>query len=331
MATALAIVAAIGVYLLSGGADFGGGVWDLLASGPRKEQHRRVIDNALAPIWEANHVWLIVAIVVLFVGFPRGFAAISTALYVPLTLLLAGIVLRGAAFVFRHYGRGGERELRTWGRVLGMTSIVTPVMLGVCVGALGTGDIRLAVGGRLASPLTAGWTTPFAWSVGLLTLALCAQLAATYLCVRLHDPALREDFRARAIGAALFSGWMAAMSLYLAATDAPVLRAGLVGSAWAIPLHVVTGAAAVGSIAALVARRWEVARACAIGQVAGIVAGWALAQAPYLIVPDLTWTAAAAPPEVLEMVLVVLGVGSLFLVPSFLWLYALFGEARPVR
>lgn len=322
-----AIGASILVYLLSGGADYGGGVWDLLASGPRKEQHRAVIDRALAPIWEANHVWLILVVVLLFVGFPRAFATITTALHIPLTVLLLGIVLRGSAFVFRHYGRGSAWERQAWGAMLGGASIITPVMLGVCVGALGSGQIRVD-DGRIVSPLDAGWTEPFAWAVGLLTLALCAQLAATYLCVRLNDPRLRDDFRLRALGAAVASGIFAAGALGLAGTGAPVLRAELTGSAWAWPLHLVTGACAIGSIAMLWTRRFELARAFAIGQCAGIVVGWGLAQGPYLIVPDLTYMDAATHPAVLEVMLGILAVGTVLLVPSFLWLYSLFAEEQ---
>jgi len=96
-----AMLAALVFYVLLGGADFGGGIWDLLASGPRAREQRAAIEHAIGPIWEANHVWLILVIVVLFTGFPPAFAAISIALFVPLVLLLVGIVLRGAAFTFR--------------------------------------------------------------------------------------------------------------------------------------------------------------------------------------------------------------------------------------
>ncbi len=331
MSLALAAVTVIGaailIYLLSGGADYGGGVWDLLASGPRKDQHRAVIDRALAPIWEANHVWLILVVVVLFVGFPRAFATITTALHIPLTVLLLGIVLRGSAFVFRHYGRGGRFERQAWGAMLGGASVITPIMLGVCVGALGSGEIRVD-DGRIVSPLDAGWTEPFAWAVGGITLALCAQLAAVYLCVRLKDPKLQEDFRQRALGASVAAGAFAALGLALSGSGAPVLRQGLVDSLWAFPLHVVTGSCAIATIVMLWTRRYELARAFVIGQCAGIVIGWGLAQGPFMIVPDLTYVDAAAPASVLEMMLGILAVGTLLLVPSFLWLYSLFAEER---
>src|SRR5687768_10037530 len=98
VALAAVLLAALVLYALSGGADFGGGVWDLLARGPRAAAQREQIAHAIGPIWEANHVWLILVVVVLFAAFPPAFAAIATVLHVPLTLMLIGIVLRGSAF-----------------------------------------------------------------------------------------------------------------------------------------------------------------------------------------------------------------------------------------
>ena len=111
---ALGFILLLGVilYAVLGGADFGGGVWDLLARGPRANQQREVIAHAIGPIWEANHVWLIFVIVIVFTVFPPVYAALSVALFVPLTLALVGIVFRGVAFVFRTPGsqRGGHRR-----------------------------------------------------------------------------------------------------------------------------------------------------------------------------------------------------------------------------
>jgi cytochrome d ubiquinol oxidase subunit II len=108
------IVVALTIYALTGGADFGGGVWDLLARGPRARAQRRLIADALAPIWEANHVWLIAVIVILFTAFPPAFGAIATALHIPLTAMLVGIVLRGSAFTFRSYHRPDDHVAERW-------------------------------------------------------------------------------------------------------------------------------------------------------------------------------------------------------------------------
>ena len=108
----LTLLAGLSMYAVFAGADFGGGVWDLFATGPRKEEQRSAIARAMGPVWEANHVWVIFLIVVLFTAFPRGFAALSIGLFGPLSLVLLGIVLRGAAFVFRAHDEGAPREQR---------------------------------------------------------------------------------------------------------------------------------------------------------------------------------------------------------------------------
>src|SRR6266566_1659688 len=130
------IFAALNAYAVLAGADFGGGVWALLARGPQKERQRDLIAHAIGPVWEANHVWLILAIVLVFTGFPRAFASLSTFLHVPLLLILIGIVMRGSAFVFRAYGPDDPPHERFWGRIFAMASITTPLFLGVIVGAI---------------------------------------------------------------------------------------------------------------------------------------------------------------------------------------------------
>src|SRR5262245_61539542 len=134
MADAVAAVAGLAtiLYALLGGADFGGGVWDAFARGERKWEQRRAIANAMGPVWEANHVWLIFVIVILFTAFPTVYAALSIALFVPFHLVLLGIVLRGAAFVFRAYARRAgatvSQSERGWGIVFGAASTVTPLL-----------------------------------------------------------------------------------------------------------------------------------------------------------------------------------------------------------
>ena len=137
------ILASLILYVLSGGADFGGGVWDLLSRGPRGPAQRLLIAHAIGPIWETNHIWVVVAVVILFTGFPQAFALISTALFLPVTLMLAGIVLRGAAFAFHSYNLHDEGgRMSRWGAVFAGASLLTPVLLGVVIGAVSSGDIR---------------------------------------------------------------------------------------------------------------------------------------------------------------------------------------------
>lgn len=307
-------------YALFGGADFGGGVWDLLASGPRAARQRALIADAIGPIWEANHVWLILVVVLLFTAFPAAFAAIMTALHIPLTLMLIGIVLRGAAFTFRAYDSQSDDVQRRWGRVFAVASVVTPLMLGVCVGAIASGAISVR-GGVVTSGFLAAWLTPFAWSVGALALALFAFLAAVYLTLETADADLREDMRRRALLAGLAVGLCALAVYLLSGAGAPRIRAGLSASPWALPLQIGTGAVALGALAALWRRRFGLARVLAAVQTALILWGWGVAQFPYLVEPDISIQDAAAPQVTLRLLLGALGAGALVLLPS---LYALF-------
>src|ERR1700716_790731 len=189
------------VYALMGGADYGGGMWDLLASGPNAQRQRHAIVDAIAPIWEANHVWLVLVIVLLFTAFPRAFSVIMIALHITITAMLIVIVLRGSAVVFRKYDSTEDAIQRRWSTIFGIASFFTPFFQGLTMGALTTGDIHF-VGDRVTTGFFAGWLTPFALTCGFFALALFAFLAATYMTVALQSqPDLQDDFRRRAIWA----------------------------------------------------------------------------------------------------------------------------------
>jgi cytochrome d ubiquinol oxidase subunit II len=325
---------ALNAYVLFGGADFGGGIWDLFAFGPRRARQRDVISHAIGPIWEANHVWLILAIVLTFTCFPPVFARLGTMLHIPLTLMLVGIVLRGSAFTFRTYDDERDAVQRRWGRIFAGASLLTPVLLGVCVGAIAAGRVGpLRPAASFAESFVEPWLTPFSVAVGVLTLALFAHLAAVFLTLETDDPELVGDFRLRALwsGAALFSAAFGA--LVIAPEHAPLVGAGLMRSRWAVPFHLATGAAAVAVLAALWWRRYHLARIAVGAQVSLIVWGWALAQYPFLVPPDLTVAGASAPAVTLRLVLITLGLGALVLVPSLIYLFRVFkaGPAHSAR
>ncbi len=317
---------ALNAYALLGGADFGGGVWDLLARGPRKEAQRDLIAHAIGPVWEANHVWLILAVVLLFTCFPPAFARLGIVLHIPLSLVLIGVVLRGSAFTFWRYGGESDAEQRHWGVTFAVASLITPLLLGVTVGAVASGAVS---GPRTPdtaffSTYVAPWLTPFALSVGVFALVAFAFLATVYLTLEATEPELREDFRRRALdaGVALFGA--ALLVLVLSGSGAPRMRAGLIFAPWAVPLHLLTGAAAVAALAALWRRRYRVARVAAAAQVSLILWGWAVSQYPYLLPPDLTVAAAAAPDVTLRLVLGGLALGAAVLFPSLYYLFRVF-------
>src|SRR3954468_17715045 len=221
-----AIAAALNIYALSAGADFGGGVWDLFAFGSNRDRQRALIADAIAPIWEANHVWLILVVVLLFTAFPPVFARVMTVLHIPLTLVLLGIVLRGSAFTFRSYDSRRDAVQRRWTRLFAVASIVTPLLLGTVLGAIATGavsDPTSSASASFADSYVWPWLQPFPLVVGTLALALFAFLAAVYLTVEAEDSALRDDFRRRALWAAAAVAVIAAAVLVLARSGAPLV------------------------------------------------------------------------------------------------------------
>jgi cytochrome d ubiquinol oxidase subunit II len=323
---------ALNAYVLLGGADFGGGVWDLFARGPRREAQRELIAHAIGPIWEANHVWLILVVVLLFTCFPPAFAAIVTELHIPLTLMLVGIVLRGSAFTFRTYDAQDDDVQRRWGLVFSLSSILTPAALGICIGALAKGAVGEA-GALGVVPFAARfvdpWANLFVLGVGLFSLALFAFLAAVYLTVEAGDDVgLQRDFRRRALvsGVAVFA--CAFGTLALARTHAPRVVAGVMQSPAALPLQLATAATALLAFGALILRRYRVARLAAGAQVSLIVWGWGISQYPYLIPTTLTLHDAAAPTITLRLTLYALAFGAVILVPSLAYLFRVF-KARP--
>jgi len=325
------MLAALNAYVLTGGADFGGGVWDLLASGRSRDEQRSLIERSIAPIWEANHVWLIVVVVLLFSAFSPAFAVLGVVLHIPVSLMLVGIVLRGSAFVFRSYG--GRAHSQQWGTLFAVTSLITPVILGMIIGAIVSDRVGLASGrvgagmGSFSEVFVYPWLSPFTVVVGAFALALFAFLAATYLTVAADTDGLRDAFRRRALGAAGAVFVLAAAAIVLSFQSAPRVAHGVAGAWWSVPLHLGTAVAAITAIVALWRRRYRVARIAAGAQVSLVLWGWAFAQNPYLIPPALTIRDAASPPLTLGLLLVALCAGFIILIPSLRYLYRTFARA----
>jgi cytochrome d ubiquinol oxidase subunit II len=325
---AAAIMVALNAWVLLGGADFGGGVWDLLASGPRKQRQRELIADAIAPIWEANHVWLVLAVVLLFSCFPPAFAILSIQLHIPLTLVLIGIVMRGSAFVFRSYDSRRDDVQQRWGRMFSISSLLTPTVLGVAVGAIASGAVghRIWPGDadftdRFISP----WLTPFTVGVGVLALALVAFLAAVYLTVEAEEELLlAEDFRRRALGGAAAVLVAALVALVFSPRFAPDVALLLWESPVAWPMHFAIGTSASLAVWAIWTRRYRLARLAAAAQVSMIIWGWGLAQFPNLVPPDYSIAGSAAPAVTLRLVLIALLAGLVLIVPAFLYLFRVF-------
>lgn len=317
------VIASLVLYALLGGADYGGGVWDLFAFGSRARKQRALIAEAISPVWEANHVWLILIIVILFTAFPPAFAAIATALHIPITLLLIGIVLRGTAFTFRTYDVQRDDVQRRWSLLFSIASIITPVLLGITLGAIASGTIRVE-DGIVTTGFVGSWLAPFPFAVGFFALALFAFLAAVYLTLETRDRELQEDFRRRALISGVAVGILALIVFVFAGTGAPTVRAGISRTWWALVLHACTAVFAVTAFYALWTRNYKLARVCAAAQVTLILLGWAFAQFPHLVEPDITIFSAAAPRITLQLLLGALVLGALLLFPSYYYLFRIF-------
>jgi cytochrome d ubiquinol oxidase subunit II len=313
-----AALACVILYGTLGGADFGGGIWDLFARGPRRDAQRAAIARAMGPVWEANHVWLIFVIVLLFTAFPSAFARLSVELFGLFHLVLVGITLRGASFVFRGPKVNLDRAAG-WGAVFGMASVITPALLGMAVGAVTSGDMASGV---TDAPRRTPWLTPLALAIGALALALCAYLAAVYLTIETEGD-LQEDFRRRALLAGGFVVALAVLLLPLIHEQSEHLWEGLT-SLRAAPVLAFGAAAALASGWLLLRRRYRLARVSSILEVALLLAGWGMAQYPYLIYPDVTIASAAAPPATLRFLVYTLPVGAALLVPSLALLFRVF-------
>jgi cytochrome d ubiquinol oxidase subunit II len=315
-AVAVVLWVAATLYAVFGGADFGAGMWDLVAGGAeRGERPRALIDRAITPVWEGNHVWLIFCLVVLWTGFPDAFADIMSTLFVPLSLAALGIVLRGAGFAFRKTARrlSGQRLL---GATFAVSSLLTPFFMGVAVGAIVSGRVP---GDRLDS-----WTGATSFVVGALFVATSAYLAAVFLvhdARRVGDDELERYFTRRALAAGAVAGALAAGALVALRADARFLFDGLFESG--LPL-VILSAACGGAVLVLLARgRPRGTRPLAALAVAAVVWGWGAAQFPDLLPGALTVEQAAAPSGTLTAVLVVFGGAVLLVIPAFALLYSL--------
>jgi len=317
---------ALVLYALTGGADYGAGLWDLCARGPRAEKRRDALHEAIAPVWEANHVWVLYALVILLTAFPRGYALILDALHIPLTLALLGMVLRGSAYTFRAYGIGENRAKRKWGLAYALSSVFTPFWLGAMGGAVASGDIRVEEGVLTSGPL-AGWSNPFALGVGLLALALFAFLAAVYMTCE-SEGELQEDFRRSALRSGVCAFLAATLVWLLGRSFAPQLHAELSSSGWSLALHAATALVAGLAFLALIKRRYALARCAAVLQVTGIMCGWGLAMNGHLVLPDVELHEVAAPPAVLRTMLAISAVGALLLIPALFWLVRVFKSHR---
>lgn len=314
--------AGVTAYAIFGGADFGGGFWDLLAGGARRGAAQRgLIERVIGPVWEANHVWLIFVIVVLWTAFPAVFAAVFSTMYLPLTGAAIGIILRGSGFAFRKSVDDLPAQ-RLFGATFAASSVLTPFFLGTVAGGIASGRVPL---GNAAGDIITSWTNPTSLLGGTLAVLVCAYLAAVFLTADAQRDGhgdLAELFRTRALVTGVIVGAVALGGIGVLRADAPILYRGLTGPA--SPLVAGSAAAGAAAMALLIARRYWPARVASATAVAAVIWGWAVGQYPFLLSGHITIEEAAANPATMDAVLLSLVVGAILVVPSLVILFALF-------
>jgi cytochrome bd ubiquinol oxidase subunit II len=314
------------LYTVLAGADFGAGLWQLLAGrGSAATEIRDHAHEAMGPVWEANHVWLIFVLTVTWTAYPGAFGAIASTLSVPLFIAAIGIVMRGAAYALRS-GAANAAESRRIDTVAALSSIITPFALGTMVGAIASRRVPV---GNAAGHLFSSWLNPTSLLIGALAVVSSAYLAAVFMAadaIRLKRPELAERMRARALFSGLLAGLVALGGIAVLHGDAHHLYVRLFrGAALAGP--VVSGLAGLATLGLVWERRYETARYSAAAAVVAVVGGWALAQYPSLL-PHLSVAQAAAPHETLVVVIVAVLAGAVLLFPSLALLFSLVLRGR---
>lgn len=315
------VLVGVVLYAVLAGADLGAGFWQLFATrGRRGEEIREHAHHSMAPVWEANHVWLIFVLTVFWTAYPTAFGSIASTLAIPLFLAGIGIVFRGAAYALRS-GAATPRELGVIDTIFSLSSILTPFALGAMVGAIATGRVPV---GNAAGERFSSWLNSTSILVGVLAVATSAYLAAVYLAAdaaRANERELERAFRVRALGAGVVAGALALAGIVVLRGDARSMYDELV-SGKALAAVVVSAAAGLATLALVYRRRFEAARYTAALAVAAVVAGWALAQWP-TILPGLDVREAAAPHDTLVAVVVAVLGGGAIVFPSLALLFRL--------
>jgi len=321
-------------YALFGGADFGGGFWDLIAGDAAKgERPRALIQRSLTPVWEANHVWLIFILVVLWTAFPPAFSAVFTTLYVPIALAALGIVLRGAGFAFRKSIEGLSAR-RAAGATFALSSVLTPFFMGATVGAIASGNVPAGGNGDAFS----SWLEPLPLLTGAMFVATGAYLSAVFLvgdARRAGEADLERYFVRRALAAAAVAGVAAAIGLVELHAEARYVFDRLVDQG--LPLVILSTLCGLALLSILLRPMGRnvgpdstyrpigrvFLRPLAAGAVVAVIWGWGVAQFPYLLPTSLRIDQAAAPDPTLVTVFVVFAAAAVLVLPSLALLYSL--------
>ena len=332
------LVASLVLYAILGGADYGAGIVELMSPAHLEDQIEQAVYRAMAPVWEANHMWLILAVVILFNGFPGAYAEISVLLHMPLTLMLICIIIRGCAFTFRHYDAFVDKSTALYSKAFKYSSLLATTLMGMMAGALTKGQFISADQGSYPEVYWLPWTSPFCIAVGVFTCILFAFQATVFLIGEPISIELRRHCRRLAIILQIFAVVCGGIVFFTADYE----NIPLVELFFTHPVSVFCAAMATILIYPLwrslrYINQWP-ARLFLGSQMSCISIGWIAMQYPLLVRykdgSHLSLIDAAAPPETLYYLLWALGVGSLFIFPALFLLFRVFKSkprARPHR
>ncbi len=321
------IAASLLLYVVLGGSDYGAGILELLPAGTKRERQKHVINEAMGPVWEANHMWLILIVVILFVGFPRIFTTLMVALHLPMLALLLGIVVRGTAFTFRHYDAvQAPRSQRVYTVLFGVSSLWTAFWLGVIAASLTRGTITLNAGSAFAAYVRPWWGL-YPAAVGVFVICIFAFLASVYLIGETKDADLKQRFIRCGVAfncLVILTGALVFAASWLEQESLPHL---FFRNPWTLAVMALATVLFAGLWLSVRRQRPLVTRTIAAGQAALILLGWWLLYSPNAILTTtgpIDFYSAAAPPGALRQLVIALLVGSLFIFPSLFFLLRVF-------
>src|SRR5256714_2183421 len=329
MATAAACILwfSIIMYSVLGGADYGAGFWDLLAGGSKRgERPRGLIDHAMAPVWEANTVWLIFAVIVCWTAFSQAFGSIMKTLFIPIILAGIGIVVRGSGFAFRKIAQKAGRK-RVLSAAFGISSLVTPFMLGAALGGIASGRVPP---GNAQGELWSSWLNSTSLVVGIFGVLISAFVAATFLIAdasRYYDDLMAGYFRTRAFVIGILAGLAAVVGLFVLRDDSPYIHHGLTHEG--LPFVIASAVFGLTALGALW-RQFGGARVrfLAAATVVSVLLAWGVAQYPYILPTTLTIDQAAAPSSVLLWLIIAFIIGAVLVAPALAMLWVLDQRSR---
>ncbi len=329
-AVAVFLAGALLLYVLLGGADFGAGILEMFVNRKTRGQQKKIINKAMGPVWEVNHIWLIVAVVILFNAFPKAFSQISITFHIPLTLMLVGIIIRGCAFAFRNYDAYKDQSQKYYSLAFELSSVFTPFSLGLILGGILIGKIPSEADSFYAA-FVAPWFNVFSFMLGIFTCCLVTYIASVYIIGETRKNVLRKQFVYRAKVAGIVTFIMGVFVIESALLYESELFAKFYSDLFSMSCVLLAAALFFPLWKLLNHPRPSIPRLLVGMQVSLIFLAWYELQFPFIIAPSglfgfegLNLYQVAAPESTLKYLLIALVLGSALIFPAWLYLLKVF-------